>query len=113
VLEVQNACFNEFPDQCIGCPEYSETRQDQATQLMLLAGMGMTYPPFWKKIVKECKLYHKRKVEYLRYEEAQRNPVKANIAKSKLTAETRMSGKSHHFYVAPCIALEVATRMPK
>jgi len=65
-LEVQHVCFNEFPDQCIGCPEYSETRQDQATQLMLLARMGMMYPPpYGKKVVKECKVYHKRKVEYL------------------------------------------------
>jgi len=64
-LEVQHVCFNEFPDQCTGCPEYSETRQDQATQFML-AGMGMMYPPpyYWKRIVKECKRYHKRKVEY-------------------------------------------------
>jgi hypothetical protein len=65
VLEVQRVCFNEFPDQCVGCPEYSETRQDQATQLMLMAGMGM-YPPLYAgKVIKECKLYHKRKVEYL------------------------------------------------
>ena len=66
VLEVQRACFNEFPDQCVGCPEYSETRQDQATQLILLTGMGMMPSPYAKKIVKECKRYHKRKVEYLR-----------------------------------------------
>jgi len=67
MLEVQRACFNEFPDQCIGCPGYSERRQGQTTQLMLLAGMGMIYPPaYLKMIVKECKLYHKRKVEYQR-----------------------------------------------
>ena len=49
-LEVQYACFNEFPDQCAGCPEYSETRQDQATQLTLLAGMGMMNPvPYMPK----------------------------------------------------------------
>jgi len=66
VLEVQRACFNEFPDQCTGCPEYTETRQNETAQLMLLAGMGMTYPPrYLKKVIKECKLYHKRKVEYL------------------------------------------------
>ncbi|MGD0204170.1 MAG: hypothetical protein ABSC20_09740 [Candidatus Bathyarchaeia archaeon] len=65
-MEVQYACFNEFPDQCAGCPEYSETRQDQATQLTLLAGMGMMNPvPYAEKIVKECKRYHKRKVEYM------------------------------------------------
>jgi len=66
VLEVQHVCFNEFPDQCVGCPEYSETRQDQATQLILLTEMGMMYPPYAEKIVKEYKRYHKRKVEYLR-----------------------------------------------
>jgi len=32
----------------------------------LLARMGMMYPPpYGKKVVKECKVYHKRKVEYL------------------------------------------------
>jgi hypothetical protein len=67
VLQVQQCCFNEFPDQCTECPEYSETRQDQATQLMLLAGMGMMYAqPYLKKVIKECRLYHKRKVEYLK-----------------------------------------------
>ena len=66
-MEVQRVCFNEFPDECIGCSEYSETRQDQATQLMLLAGVGVMYrSPYLKKVVKECKLYHKRRVEYLR-----------------------------------------------
>jgi len=66
-LQVQNACFKEFPDQCVGCPEYSETRQDQAAQIMWLLGTGMLYhPPYGKEVIKECKLYHKRKVEYLR-----------------------------------------------
>ncbi|MGA3288695.1 MAG: hypothetical protein ABSD42_00445 [Candidatus Bathyarchaeia archaeon] len=65
-MEVQYACFNEFPDQCPGCPEYSETKSDQASQLLLLSGMGMMYPPYIAKVVKECKRFHKRKVEYLR-----------------------------------------------
>ncbi len=66
-LEVQFACFNEFPDQCIGCPEYIETRQDQGAELMLLAGLGTFAPtPFATKLVKECKRFHKRRVEYLR-----------------------------------------------
>jgi hypothetical protein len=65
-LEVQHVCFNEFPDQCMGCPEYRETRQNKAAQLALLSGMGMMYPPYVEKTVKECKRYHKRKVEYLR-----------------------------------------------
>jgi hypothetical protein len=63
-LEVQNACFNEFPDQCTGCPEYSETRKVQETQLLPLSGMGMMYPPYMEKVIKECKRFHKRKVEY-------------------------------------------------
>jgi len=67
MLEVQHVCFNEFPDKCTGCPDYDEIRQDQTTQLMLLAGGGVMYPlAYLKKVVKECKLYHKRKVEYLR-----------------------------------------------
>ncbi|MGD0203635.1 MAG: hypothetical protein ABSC20_06995 [Candidatus Bathyarchaeia archaeon] len=65
-MEVQHVCFNEFPDQCAGCTEYSETRQDQTRQLMLLSGIGMMYPPYGEKVVKECKRYHKRKVDYLR-----------------------------------------------
>jgi hypothetical protein len=66
-LEVQRVCFNEFPNECIGCLEYSEIGHDQTTQLMLLAGAGMIYPlAYLKKVVKECKLYHNRKVEYLR-----------------------------------------------
>jgi len=65
-LEVQFACFNEFPDQCVGCPEYGETRLDQATQLSLLSGIGMMYPSYTAKVVKECKRFHKRKVEYMR-----------------------------------------------
>jgi hypothetical protein len=67
VLEVQDVCFNEFPDQCGGCPEYTEVHQDQAAELTLLAGLGTFVPPqFTAKIVKECKRYHKRKVEYLK-----------------------------------------------
>ncbi|MGD0071602.1 MAG: hypothetical protein ABSB71_08600 [Candidatus Bathyarchaeia archaeon] len=50
-----------------GCSEYTEKRQDQAVELTLLAGLGTFNPPqFMTKIVKECKRYHKRKVEYLR-----------------------------------------------
>ena len=41
-------------------------RQDQAPQITLLSGMGMTYSPYAVKVVKECKLYHKRKVEYMK-----------------------------------------------
>ena len=66
-VEVQYACFNEFPDQCVGCPEYTEVREDQAAELNLLAGLGTFVPSqFMGKIVKECKRYHKRTVEYLR-----------------------------------------------
>ena len=60
-------CFKEFPDQCTGCPDYSETRKDQSTQLMWLAGTGIVYPTLYaNKVIRECKRYHKRKVEYLR-----------------------------------------------
>jgi hypothetical protein len=63
LLEIQRLCFNEFPDECVACPEYRETRIDQASQLTFLT--GMTYLPHMAKIVKECKRYYKRKVEYL------------------------------------------------
>jgi len=66
-LEVQYACFNEFPVQCVGCPEYTEVCQDQGAELALFAGLSTFAPPqFTRKIVKECKRYHKRIVEYLR-----------------------------------------------
>jgi hypothetical protein len=65
-MEVQHLCFNEFPEQCGGCPEYRESLVDQTAQLALLAGMGMIYLPDYKRvIIKECTRYHKRKVEYL------------------------------------------------
>ncbi len=65
-MEVQRLCFNEFPEQCGGCSEYSESVVDQTAQFALLASMGMIYLPGYKKItVKECARYHKRKVEYL------------------------------------------------
>lgn len=67
VLEIQRLCFKEFPDQCIGCPEYTEVRQGQTAEFALLAGLGTFFSPqFTGKIVKECKRYHKRKVEYIR-----------------------------------------------
>ena len=65
-MEVQDLCFNDFPDQCVGCPEYSEVRQDQRAELALLAGLGTFVSQQFKgKVVKECKRYHKRKVEHL------------------------------------------------
>jgi len=66
-LEAQYACFNEFPDQCSGCPEYTEMRQDQAPMFALVAGLGAFNPPqFTTKTIKECKRYHKQKVEYFK-----------------------------------------------
>jgi len=66
VLELQHLCFKEFPNQCIGCPEYTEVRQDQSSEIAFLAGMStFVLPQFTGKIVKECKRYHKRKVEYI------------------------------------------------
>jgi hypothetical protein len=60
-------CFKEFPDQCAGCPDYTETRKDPSTQLMWLTGTGIVYPPIYaNRVIKECKRYNKRKVEYSR-----------------------------------------------
>jgi hypothetical protein len=65
VLEVQDVCFNDFPDQCVGCPEYTEVHQDQKAEFTLLSCPGTFVPPqFMRKTVKECKKYHKCKVEY-------------------------------------------------
>ncbi|MGA2680583.1 MAG: hypothetical protein ABSF44_02145 [Candidatus Bathyarchaeia archaeon] len=59
-------CFKEFPDQCIGCPEYTEVRHDRTAEIAWLSGTGLFSPPqFARKIIKECKRYHKRKVEYV------------------------------------------------
>jgi hypothetical protein len=65
-LEVQRLCFNEFPEKCSGCPEYREYREDPTNRLILQAGMGFIYPLPYLTVVKECKLYHKRAVEYNR-----------------------------------------------
>ncbi len=65
-MEIQRLCFKEFPDQCSGCPEYTEVRQNQSAEFILLAGIGTFVPPqFTGKVVKECKRYHKRKAEYI------------------------------------------------
>jgi hypothetical protein len=64
MLEVQYECFNEFPYQCVGCSEYREYRQDLAEQLLWLTNAGFYYPYNRIKIVKECKAFHKRIVEY-------------------------------------------------
>ena len=63
LLEIQRLCFSGFPDECAACPEYRETKHDQSSQLIFFA--GMTCMPTMATIVKECKRYHKRKVEYL------------------------------------------------
>jgi hypothetical protein len=65
MLQVQDVCFNEFPDQCAGCPDYSETSTEPLSQYTWLAGIVTMYPPhFVSKVVKECKRYHRRKAEY-------------------------------------------------
>jgi hypothetical protein len=65
-LQKHELCFNDFPDQCAGCPEYREKRSDSALPLVLATGMGMAYPGQYKNVVvKECKLYHKRRVEIM------------------------------------------------
>jgi hypothetical protein len=65
MLEMQRACFNEFPVQCNGCSEYRETRQDYTDRLILLTGMTF-YPQPLVKVVKERKAFHKRVLEYQR-----------------------------------------------
>ena len=62
-MEVQFECFNEFPDQCAGCPDYTEVQHDHSAEFAWLAGMNSFIAG---KTVKECKRYHKRKVEYMR-----------------------------------------------
>jgi hypothetical protein len=66
VLETRQCCFKEFPNQCTECPEYNETRPDPTLQLVLQAGSaGIPYSRQYNRLAtKECKLYHKRKVEY-------------------------------------------------
>jgi hypothetical protein len=65
-LEMQYGCFNDFPDECVGCPEYSEVRQDQTAEVALLASLGtFGIPQFMRRVVKECKKYNKRRVEYI------------------------------------------------
>jgi len=65
-LQIQRLCFKEFPDQCVGCPEYTEVHMSQAEEFALLASLGtFVLPRYTGKIVKECKIYHKRKVEYV------------------------------------------------
>jgi hypothetical protein len=66
-LQKHELCFNDFPDECEGCPEYREKRLDAALPLVWVSGTGMVYPGQYTNIVvKECKLYHKRKVEFLK-----------------------------------------------
>jgi hypothetical protein len=65
-LQKHESCFNDFPDHCEGCPEYREKHHDSALPLVLMTGMGMAYPGQYKNVVvKECKLYHKRRVEII------------------------------------------------
>jgi len=59
-----NGSASEFPNQCNGCPEYRESWQDNTEQLIMLTGMTFAYPQQLKKLVKECKVFHKRVVEY-------------------------------------------------
>jgi hypothetical protein len=66
VLQKYELCFKDFPDQCKGCPEYRERRPDSTLARVLSSGIGMTYPrQYTDVVIKECNLYHKRKVETL------------------------------------------------
>jgi hypothetical protein len=65
-LQKHEPCFKDFPDQCEGCSMYREKRPDSALPLVLLTGTVVSYSELHKNVViKECKLYHKRKVELL------------------------------------------------
>jgi hypothetical protein len=64
-LQRGESCFRDFPDQCEGCPEYRERRYDSASALISMTSMGVAYPQYRKVVVKECRLYHKRRVEPL------------------------------------------------
>ena len=93
MLQVQHACFNDFPDQCAGCPDYSETKTEPLSQYTWLAGMITMYPPhFVSKVVKECRRYHKRIVEYPQEQEA-KQLWNNNKDKIKLASELSYRGK--------------------
>ena len=65
-MQRHESCFRDFPDQCEGCPEYRERRYDSALPLISMTSMGIAYSSQYRNaVVKECKLYHKRKVEPL------------------------------------------------
>ena len=65
-MQSAESCLRGFPDQCEGCSEYRERRYNLALQLIATYTMGMPYPSHYKNaVVKECKRYHKRKVEPL------------------------------------------------
>ena len=65
LLEVEQLCFKEFPDQCAGCPDYFERRQSGETEYALISGFSTFFPAqFTSRVVKECTRFHKRKVEY-------------------------------------------------
>jgi hypothetical protein len=66
-LQKHELCFNNFPDQREGCPEFREQRPDSALPLVLVTCMDMVYTRQYKNVfIKECKLHHKRKVELAR-----------------------------------------------
>jgi hypothetical protein len=66
-LQKRKLCVNDFPDHCEGCPEYREKHPDSTLSLVWVTGTGMVYPGEYKNVVvKECKLYHKRKAEFLK-----------------------------------------------
>ena len=65
-MQSVESCFRDFPAQCEGCSEYRERRYDSALQLISTSTMGVPYPSQYRNaVVKECKRYHKRKVEPL------------------------------------------------
>ncbi len=63
-IEVQSSCFVKFPDKCKGCPEYREMKRGQV--LLFPSWKALFEPVYGEKVVKECRRYHQRKVEYPR-----------------------------------------------
>ncbi len=65
-MQKTERCLRAFPDDCEGCPEYREKHYDSTLPLISMTTLGFIYPSQNKNtLIKECKLYHKRKIEPL------------------------------------------------
>lgn len=64
VLGMHDLCFKDFPKQCEGCSEYRVRYPSSLLPLSMLTGKGIVYSERLRNVViKECKLFHRRKVE--------------------------------------------------